>query len=258
MSKGHCNCALAHCTNTARTTTHVIYHVFPKDEHLQREWIVRCKREDKVNVKTARACSAHFRPEDYERDMRNELLGLPSRKKLLRTAIPCINIPSWHGEEIAESGDANERKGGRIRKKLRQRDDDDNNMDTAAHQIPVNHQDVVIKNEVVVKREVESDPDDVLGADRKQDFEYVAVEEQLEDPDEPTRSATEESCEQMGHDQELPVIIKEEIDCDDYIDPFGISGESCEQMGHDQELPVIIKEEIDCDDYIDPFSVSKR
>ncbi|XP_047118879.1 cytochrome c oxidase assembly protein COX18, mitochondrial isoform X1 [Schistocerca piceifrons] len=78
-------------------------------EHLQREWIVQCQRKDKVNVKTARVCSAHFRPEYYERDLRNELLGLPSRKKLLPTAIPCINIPNWHGEEIVESGDANEK-----------------------------------------------------------------------------------------------------------------------------------------------------
>ncbi|XP_046984043.1 uncharacterized protein LOC124554052 isoform X1 [Schistocerca americana] len=250
-------CAVFQCDTNARKMPGVVWHSFPKDEYLRCEWIARCKCRGRVNVKGGRVCSLHFRPEDYEQDLRNELLRLPSRKKLVPTAIPSLNILSWNEGEIKKRKNQR-KKGGRIRKKLRQRDDDDNNVDTAAHQIPVNHQDVVTKNEVVVKPEVESDPDDVLGADGKQEFEYVTVEEQLEDRDEPTRSATEKSYEQMGHDQELPVIIKEEIDCDDYIDPFGISGESCEQVGHDQELPVIIKEEIDCDDYIDPFSVSKR
>ncbi|XP_049843820.1 uncharacterized protein LOC126295379 [Schistocerca gregaria] len=235
----------------------VVWHSFPKDEYLRCEWIARCKRAGRVNVKGGRVCSLHFQPEDYVRDLRNELLRLPSRKKLVPTAVPSLNIPSWNEGEIKKRKNQR-KKGGRIRKKLRQRYDDDDNVGTAVHQIPVNHQDVVIKNEVAVKQEAESDPNDVLGADGKQEFEYVTVEEQLEDPDEPTHSATGESCERVGHDQELPVIIKEEIDCDDYIDPFSISGESCERVGHDQELPVIIKEEIDCDDYNNPFIVSKR
>ncbi|XP_046984197.1 uncharacterized protein LOC124554170 [Schistocerca americana] len=267
----------------------VVCHSFPKDEHLRREWIARCRRPDLINVRTARVCSVHFRPEDYVRDLRNELLGLPLRKKLVPTAIPSLNIPRWDEGEIVEcrymrkkvceqhfhpheiitssqdirrNGDVprtlarpsllstavpsvfpncphylskpssyriGPERGGRRRKKLRRCDYDDsdnNNVDAVAHKIPVNHQDVIVKDEIIVKREVESDSEDVVDTGRQQDFEYLSVrEEPLEDPDESTLSANEESCEQVGHDQELPVIIKEEIDCDDYTDPLSFSEE---------------------------------
>ncbi|XP_049843808.1 uncharacterized protein LOC126295370 [Schistocerca gregaria] len=209
----------------------VVCHSFPKDEHLRREWIARCRRPDVINVRTARVCSVHFRPEDYVRDLRNELLGLPLRKKLVPTAIPSLNIPRWDEGDIVECRDMSKQKGGRRRKKLRRCDYDDsdnNNVDAVAHKIPVNPQDVIVKEEIIVKREVESDSEEVVDTGRQQEFEYLSVrEEPFEDPDESTLSANEESCEQVGHDQELPVIIKEEIDCDDYTDPLSFSEETC-------------------------------
>ena len=94
ISKYNVNCAVAQCSNYGRKISDVMYHRFPKDPKFQREWVSRCKRMDKVNVNTARVCSIHFLPEDYERGLKNELLGLPLIKKLKRDAIPSQHIPN--------------------------------------------------------------------------------------------------------------------------------------------------------------------
>lgn len=99
MSSNHNNCAVAPCKNTGRNNSEVIYHTFPKDKQIQNEWIARCKRKDKINVRNARVCSAHFLPEDYERDLKNELLGLPL-KKLRTGAIPSQHI--WQKDDRTE------------------------------------------------------------------------------------------------------------------------------------------------------------
>ncbi len=41
--------------------------------------------------RTARICSNHFKEEDYERDLRNELLNLPQRKLLKVSTNFCQN-----------------------------------------------------------------------------------------------------------------------------------------------------------------------
>lgn len=96
-------------------------------------------------------------------------------------------------------------------------------MDAVVQQILENPPDVVIKEEPIVKEEVEADPDTA----GQQVFEFVSVKEEPEDePYESTSPGTEESSEQMSQDQDLPsLIIKEEIDCDDYVDPAHISEE---------------------------------
>lgn len=98
MGKNNHNCAVADCSNYGRKTTGIIYHSFPKSLELQKEWVSRCKRADEVNVKNARVCSSHFLPEQYERDLKSELLGIPQKKKLLANAIPSQHLPNWHGE----------------------------------------------------------------------------------------------------------------------------------------------------------------
>ncbi|KAJ4447489.1 hypothetical protein ANN_09496 [Periplaneta americana] len=67
-----------------------------------RVWISRCKRSDKFNPDNARVCSVHFRTEDYERDLKNELFGLPPRK-MCANAVPCLSIPNWHGDSFSGS-----------------------------------------------------------------------------------------------------------------------------------------------------------
>lgn len=57
----------------------IIYHNFPKDntfvsKTIRQEWINRCKRAYKWNPATSHICSVHYIQNDYERDMKNELL----------------------------------------------------------------------------------------------------------------------------------------------------------------------------------------
>ena len=69
-----------------------IYHAFPSDLIIQKQWIHLCKREGFVNAKTAKVCSCHFNEEDYERDLKCELLGLPPKKRLKSTAVPSLKL----------------------------------------------------------------------------------------------------------------------------------------------------------------------
>lgn len=54
---------------------------------------MKCKRKDDFNPEVSRICSDHFTEEDYQRDLRNELLQLSSRKILKKNAIPSKNLP---------------------------------------------------------------------------------------------------------------------------------------------------------------------
>lgn len=94
---------MSECSNWGSKTTGVMYHRFPKSEELRRVWVLRCKRNDTFNPDNARVCSIHFCPEDYERDLKNELLGLPQRKILRETAVPSLFISNWHGDTVPGS-----------------------------------------------------------------------------------------------------------------------------------------------------------
>ncbi|CAL8117896.1 unnamed protein product [Orchesella dallaii] len=89
-------CAVAECRN--RNGPDLAFHRFPSHDKVRcKKWEVKCKRLDKLNVANARVCAAHFTDEDYERDLQNELLGLPLRKKLKPTAIPSIFMERFPG-----------------------------------------------------------------------------------------------------------------------------------------------------------------
>ena len=77
-SKTKHTCAVAICGSPKDAS----YHRFPKAEALCKAWLAACRRKDVVNVKTAYVCNEHFLDEDFERDFRNELLNLPTRRKL--------------------------------------------------------------------------------------------------------------------------------------------------------------------------------
>jgi hypothetical protein len=83
-------CAVAICSNPKDDST--FYHRFPKNNELRKKWVLACKRDDQFNPSTSTVCSNHFLPTDYERDFRNELLGLPVKKRLQKEAFPTINI----------------------------------------------------------------------------------------------------------------------------------------------------------------------
>jgi hypothetical protein len=83
-------CAVAVCPSPKDRD--IIYHVFPKDKSLEKEWIVKSKRNDSFSPRFASICSNHFLPSDYERDLKSELMGLPTKKKLKTDAIPSLNL----------------------------------------------------------------------------------------------------------------------------------------------------------------------
>ena len=111
-------CAVAICPSPKDET--VIYHRFPKNKEARKKWIFACKRDDKnLNPCTASVCSNHFLAADYERDLRNELLGLPVRKKLNRDAIPSQKLRSTSSADTSFSGkDRDNRQLKRQQKKL--------------------------------------------------------------------------------------------------------------------------------------------
>lgn len=77
-------CAVFGCNNNSVRTKargeNIVYHRFPKENNLvfstvRKEWIRRCGRSNTFNPHTSQICSIHFTQNDFERDLRNELLG---------------------------------------------------------------------------------------------------------------------------------------------------------------------------------------
>lgn len=87
-------CAVLNCNNTHRKTKGgpIRYHRFPVDVVTRSKWLFACGRPVQ-NCATARVCSRHFDDCSYERDVQHELLGLPTRCRLRKGALPCRNIP---------------------------------------------------------------------------------------------------------------------------------------------------------------------
>ena len=89
-------CAVAECENSEavkklRGKT-LIYHRFPKDPNTFKSWVSKCKRGDKrlPDFSKARICCDHFTEDDYDRDLKSELLGIPAKRRLKACAIPSI------------------------------------------------------------------------------------------------------------------------------------------------------------------------
>jgi hypothetical protein len=101
-------CAVAICNNPKNDST--IYHHFPKNNELSKKWVVACKRDDQFNPSTSTVCSNHFLPTDYERDLKNELLGLPVKKRLQREAVPTVNINPNGSKDLSSVKIQEERK----------------------------------------------------------------------------------------------------------------------------------------------------
>ena len=72
-------------------------HRFPQgDKTTCQVWIQRCFRKDKFNVQNAGICKIYFKNSCYERDMRNELLGLEPRRLLKPGSVPTLHLPTTH------------------------------------------------------------------------------------------------------------------------------------------------------------------
>jgi hypothetical protein len=92
-------CAVAVCPSPAD----VSYHRFPKDQKLRKVWTQCCKRDDPFNEDKSFICGNHFLLEDFERDLKNELLNKPLRKVLKSGAIPSTNLKPEKRERSASS-----------------------------------------------------------------------------------------------------------------------------------------------------------
>ncbi len=66
-------CAIASCSNP----DDVSYFTFPKDDTVKKIWVRKCKRSDNFNPETSRICEKHFTADDFERNLKSELLELP-------------------------------------------------------------------------------------------------------------------------------------------------------------------------------------
>ena len=88
-------CSAVGCNNDSRYVGRkqgVSYHRFPTDDKLLKEWLAKLSRLDLVVTKDSRVCSFHFEPECYERDLKAELLGLKSTKKLFEARCSANNF----------------------------------------------------------------------------------------------------------------------------------------------------------------------
>lgn len=88
-------CAVVGCNSTHRKTKGgpIRYHRFPGDSKTRARWVKACGKQF-LNCSTARICSRHFSDESYERDVQHILLGLPTRCRLKKGALPCQNLPT--------------------------------------------------------------------------------------------------------------------------------------------------------------------
>lgn len=97
-------CAVVGCNSTHRKTKggSIRYHRFPGDSKTRARWLQACGKHLN-NCATARICSRHFVDDSYERDVQHEILGLPSRCRLKKGAIPEKNLPTdFLKEEVVE------------------------------------------------------------------------------------------------------------------------------------------------------------
>ena len=92
------NCAVFGCNSNNKKIKNKVNTIsffrFPKNKDICSIWIVKCARKDKINIDTARLCCHHFTENQFQRNLRDELLNREIiKKKLKDDAIPVINLP---------------------------------------------------------------------------------------------------------------------------------------------------------------------
>lgn len=96
----NCVCAVAICPSPKSSSTS--YHRFPRDPVVRQKWLLACRRDDRIfNPQTGFVCSNHFEVTEFERDLQNELLGLPLRKRLKPGAIPTLKLRSLEDKKLS-------------------------------------------------------------------------------------------------------------------------------------------------------------
>lgn len=89
-------CQVVSCkSNFKKTKTvdkSIHYFRFPKRPELRELWINKCGNSGDWDPEQCRICSLHFLPNDFLKDFRAELMGLPRRKQLQPYAVPSLNL----------------------------------------------------------------------------------------------------------------------------------------------------------------------
>lgn len=71
----------------------IMYHAFPNNPSMVPIWIKACCGGQDLPMepgRSPRVCSRHFAPDAFQRDLRNELLGLAPRRRLKPDAVPTL------------------------------------------------------------------------------------------------------------------------------------------------------------------------
>lgn len=74
------------CKNGSEEVIFSMY-CFPKDPHLRKMWIKRCKLS-RINPNTARVCYMHFSEDQFEIDMEAKIMGLKRTRRLKSGSVP--------------------------------------------------------------------------------------------------------------------------------------------------------------------------
>lgn len=88
-------CCVFGCSNTSNNPPGTSVHRFPRDDAVAAQWVAAIKRDNLPERfrETCVVCSAHFKDQDFERDLKGELLGRPSPRTLRPTAVPFVLRP---------------------------------------------------------------------------------------------------------------------------------------------------------------------
>eukprot|EP00094_Tigriopus_californicus_P000565 TCALIF_00547-PA protein Name:"Similar to T Transposable element P transposase (Drosophila melanogaster)" AED:0.11 eAED:0.11 QI:71/0.5/0.33/0.66/1/1/3/0/494 len=88
LKRSYRTCAVGACPSPNGAS----YHNFPKDPKVQKRWLLACQRQGSIPAKYGRICHHHFAPECFERDLKNELLGLKPRRLLKPGSVPTLRL----------------------------------------------------------------------------------------------------------------------------------------------------------------------
>lgn len=100
------SCAVFGCNQNKRDKRKL--YRFPHDLNCQKVWLHKCKRDDKVNLDTARICEIHFSSTQKRRSILYELSTFNKPKNfrdLKEDAVPDINLPSGSLQKPTTSDD---------------------------------------------------------------------------------------------------------------------------------------------------------
>ncbi|CAH8540007.1 unnamed protein product [Schistosoma bovis] len=98
-------CCFAGCHNRTDDGRGLSFFRFPRrDAARTASWIKACGRKEFVPSQHSRVCSQHFKYDDFERDIRSELMVIGHKRlRLKETAVPCPSVVLQNDTKQVES-----------------------------------------------------------------------------------------------------------------------------------------------------------